>query len=58
MRVISSIREIEMGDSLEIWVRTPAAREDIERWAQKTGQKIVLSGEQSDMFILIVERTK
>ena len=58
MRAISSIREIEIGDSLEIWVRTPAAREDIEKWAKKADQKIVLSREQGDRFILIIERTK
>ncbi|HVP23649.1 MAG TPA: sulfurtransferase TusA family protein [Conexivisphaerales archaeon] len=58
LRAISSIREIEIGDSIEIWVRTPAAREDIEKWAEKADQKIVLSRNQGDRFILIIERTK
>jgi len=58
LRAISSIREIEIGDSLEVWVKTPAAREDIEKWAKKADQKIVLSREQGDRFILIIERTK
>ncbi len=43
LKTLSFFSNMKVGDSLEVVVRTPGAREDIERWAKKAGQTVVLT---------------
>lgn len=41
LRTKKAIDEMEVGQVLELWVDDRAAEEDVQRWAKRTGHRIV-----------------
>ena len=56
LRTITAVNGMESGDSLTVWVRTPGAKEDIERWATKSKDLAIESVIEEDRIRISIRR--
>ena len=58
METAKAIKEIGIGEVLEVLATDPAARPDIEAWARRTGQQILDIQQQEGVTRILIKRVK
>jgi len=58
VRVSKAIKEVEVGQVLEMLADDPGAKPDMEAWARQTGHELLDVREESGVFKFYVRRTK
>ena len=58
METAKAIRQIQVGEVLEVLATDPAAKPDIEAWARRTGQEIIDVQQQGDVVRILIRRVK
>ncbi|MCK4937740.1 MAG: sulfurtransferase TusA family protein [Methanosarcinales archaeon] len=53
-----AINNIKIGEVLEVLTDDPASKQDIPRWAKRTGHKMLKFEDLGDNFRFLIERTK
>lgn len=51
-------RAAKLGDVLEVWATDPAAKNDIQAWATRTGNEILEIADEKDYARIVVQVTK
>lgn len=57
-RTREEIDKIDIGQILKVIADDPAAEEDIQRWAKRTGHEIVKYEKESALLTFFIKRTK
>ena len=58
VRVSKAIKEVEVGQALEMLADDPGSKPDMEAWARQTGHELLNVVEESGVFKFYVRRTK
>lgn len=58
METAKAIKQINVGEVLEILATDPAAKPDIEAWARRTGNEILNIEQQGDATRILIKRVK
>jgi TusA-related sulfurtransferase len=58
METAKGIKQINVGEVLEVLATDPAAKPDIEAWARRTGQQILDIQQQSGITRILIKRVK
>lgn len=53
-----AINTINIGEVLEVLTDDPASRQDIPRWAKRTGHALLKFENMGDQFRFLIKRTK
>lgn len=54
MKAMEAVARVDVGEGVLVIVRTPAAREDIERWAAKVGHRCMVEARRGKAMVLVV----
>lgn len=58
METTKAIKQINVGEVLEVLATDPAAKPDIEAWARRTGHQILDIQQQGGVTRILVKRAK
>ncbi|ABP95703.1 MULTISPECIES: sulfurtransferase TusA family protein [Metallosphaera] len=58
METAKAIKQINVGEVLEVLATDPAAKPDIEAWARRTGHQILDIQQQGGVTRILVKRAK
>ena len=58
METAKAIKQIGIGEVLEVLATDPAAKPDIEAWARRTGQQILDIQQQEGITRILIKRVK
>lgn len=58
VRLSKAIKEIEVGDVLEVLVTDPGALTDIPAWARRTGNEVLKVDQEGDVIKFYIKRLK
>ncbi|ARM76766.1 sulfurtransferase TusA family protein [Acidianus manzaensis] len=58
METAKGIKQIGVGEILEVLATDPAAKPDIEAWARRTGQQILDIQQQGGVTRILIKRVK
>ena len=56
LRLSEAIEDVDFGDRVEILLDDPSGREDIERWAARTGNRIISYSEDGGEMRFVIEK--
>ncbi len=57
IRTNKAIKEVNVGQILEVWATDPGAPKDLEAWARQTGHELLESVTEGSKFIFRIRRT-
>jgi tRNA 2-thiouridine synthesizing protein A len=57
IRVNDEIRNVAVGDVLELLADDPSSKSDITSWAKRTGHKLISIEEKDGVFRFLIRRT-
>lgn len=57
IKTAKAIREVPVGETLEVWATDPGAPKDMEAWARQTGHELLESRTEGGKFIFVFRRT-
>ena len=55
MELISNMKQIEVGDVIELWATDPGVKSDVQAWAAKTKNEIVSIEDQKDKIVSVLK---
>jgi len=58
IKLSKAIKEIEIGQVVEMQATDPGAEPDMDAWAKNTGHELVETAVEGDVFLFWVRRTK
>ena len=58
VKLNSAIKKIEVGQVLKVMADDPAAKEDIQRWAKRTGHAILEFEKEGPTMTFLIRRTQ
>lgn len=58
LETAKAIKQIQVGEVLEVLATDPAAKPDIEAWARRTGHQILDIQQQGDSTRILIKRMK
>jgi len=58
METAKAIKQIQVGEVLEVLATDPAAKPDIEAWARRTGQQILEITQEGGVTRILIKRVK
>jgi tRNA 2-thiouridine synthesizing protein A len=58
IKVARAIREVTVGQTVEVFATDPAIQADIPAWCRTTGHELVMFENQDKLFHFIVRRSK
>ncbi|MCQ4342799.1 MAG: sulfurtransferase TusA family protein [Sulfolobaceae archaeon] len=58
METAKAIKQIQVGEVLEVLATDPAAKPDIEAWARRTGQQILEITQEGGITRILIKRVK
>jgi len=58
METAKAIRDVKIGEIIEVLATDPSAKPDIETWAKKAGQKVIKVEQSGGVIRVLVRRTK
>ncbi|MDA8389266.1 MAG: sulfurtransferase TusA family protein [Gammaproteobacteria bacterium] len=58
MELLAAIKEVEVGDSLEVLSTDKGSADDIPEWARKVGHEVVETREENGVYHVIIRKTK
>lgn len=58
VKLSKTIKEMEIGQIVEMQATDPGAQPDMDAWSKNTGHEIVDSAEQDGVYLFWVRRTK
>ena len=58
VKTAKAIKQIEVGQILQMIATDPGAPPDMQAWTRQTGHEMVASGEEGGKFIFYFRRTK
>ena len=56
VKTTQGIKDIEMGQTLEVLATDPGFEKDIQAWSNKTGNKLVSFSKENNKFIALIEK--
>lgn len=58
IKLSKAIKEVEIGQVVEMQATDPGSQPDMDAWAKNTGHQLIASEVQGDVFVFWVRRTK
>jgi TusA-related sulfurtransferase len=58
METAKAIKQVQVGEVLEVLATDPAAKPDIEAWARRTGQQILEITQEGGVTRILIKRVK
>ncbi len=58
MELLAAIKEIEVGDSLEVLSTDKGSADDIPEWARKVGHDVIETREDGGVYHVVIRKTK
>ena len=58
IKLSKAIKEIGVGQVIEMQATDPGAQPDMDAWAKNTGHELISSGVNGDVFVFWVRRVK
>ncbi len=58
METAKAIKQVQVGEVLEVLATDPAAKRDIEAWARRTGQQILEITQEGGVTRILIKRVK
>jgi tRNA 2-thiouridine synthesizing protein A len=58
METAKAIRDVKIGEIIEVLATDPSAKPDIETWAKKAGQEVIKVEQSGGVIRVLVRRTK
>jgi len=58
LETAKAIKQINVGEVLEVLATDPAAKPDIEAWAKRTGNELIRVEEQGGVIRILIRRMK
>ena len=57
-KIRQAVLEAQSGEVIELFADDPAAEEDISRWAQRTGNKVIKLEKSDDTIHFLIKKTE
>ena len=58
VKTAKAIKQIEIGQVLQMIATDPGAPPDMDAWSKQTGHEMLQSGEENGKFVFYIRRTK
>jgi len=56
--LFKAYRQANVGDIIELWATDPAAKSDVQAWANKSGNKVLEIADEKDYIRIVVKIIK
>ncbi|MGR8919706.1 MAG: sulfurtransferase TusA family protein [Gammaproteobacteria bacterium] len=58
LKTKKSMKDVDVGGTIEVLATDPAANEDFEAFCRTTGHELVEAGQDGDVYRFVIRRTK
>ncbi|EZQ07032.1 MULTISPECIES: sulfurtransferase TusA family protein [Acidianus] len=58
LETAKAIKQVNVGEAIEVYATDPAAKPDLEAWARRTGNEIVNVEQQGGVLKVVIKRVK